>query len=61
LRKLLKRFGTLTVVENNVNGELADLLRQVTLRDPDRLITRKDGRPMHVSELTSRIRAEVFS
>jgi 2-oxoglutarate/2-oxoacid ferredoxin oxidoreductase subunit alpha len=61
LRRHFDRAASLVVVESNVNGELASLIREVTLKKPDRVLTRLDGRPMNVSELVDRLDTEVVS
>lgn len=61
LKQIFLRFSSVTVVENNPNGELADLLAQTTLKRADHLITRSDGRPMNISELSERFQKEVLA
>ncbi|MBN2496413.1 MAG: 2-oxoacid:acceptor oxidoreductase subunit alpha [Deltaproteobacteria bacterium] len=60
LKSAFERASSLAVVECNPNGELAGLLEQTTLTRIDHLLTRADGRPMHVDELTERIESEVL-
>ena len=55
LADLFGRSASLTVVENNVGGELAALLRRVTLRGADNVINRVDGRPFNVAGLVGRL------
>jgi 2-oxoglutarate ferredoxin oxidoreductase subunit alpha len=47
------------VVENNLDGQLADLLQQVALRPMVRRVNKLDGRPFSVEELVERIGREI--
>jgi 2-oxoglutarate/2-oxoacid ferredoxin oxidoreductase subunit alpha len=55
LSDLMKSASRVIVVENNVSGELANLLRRTALQPVDQVITRMDGRPFNVAELVSRL------
>jgi 2-oxoglutarate ferredoxin oxidoreductase subunit alpha len=56
VRDLLRDAPRLITVENNAGGELAGLLAQVGLREPDARIQRMDGRSFSVDELDARLR-----
>ncbi len=55
LVSILDQASHITVVENNTDGQLADLLKKSGLRSADNLITRHDGRPFSVEDLTDNI------
>jgi len=59
LTALMERATGVIVVENNVTGELARLVRAETLRAADTVVTKLNGRPLTVQELVRRLRGEV--
>ncbi len=61
LRRTFDQSASLVVVEANLNGELATLLRQACLVQADHVLTRVDGRPMNVQELVDRLAGVVLS
>jgi 2-oxoglutarate ferredoxin oxidoreductase subunit alpha len=56
LADLFKRASRVIVVECSVGAELAALLRRVTLHPIDHSVTRRDGRPFHVDDLSRRLK-----
>jgi 2-oxoglutarate ferredoxin oxidoreductase subunit alpha len=48
-------------VENSVGAYLADYWRELTCRPADAVVTRTDGRPFDLAELTARLQGEVTS
>lgn len=61
LRPAFEAASKIVVVENSVAGHLASILREVTLAPIEAVITKSDGRPFIVKELTERLEAEVKS
>jgi len=59
--RILDRASLVIVVENNLNGELSNLLQGVVLRPLKRRINKYNGRPFTVEELVERIASEVKS
>ncbi len=49
------------VVESSVGGYLADFWRELTCRPADAVVTKTDGRPFDLAELTKRLEGEVSS
>ena len=52
LGKLIEEAETLTVIENNATGQLADQLQRVYARKVDRRILKSNGEPYHIDELS---------
>jgi 2-oxoglutarate ferredoxin oxidoreductase subunit alpha len=47
----------LLVAENNARGQLASLVREHVLREPDAVLLRYDGRPLDPEELAEFVKA----
>ncbi len=60
LESILRTPRQITIIENNTDGQLASLFKTVGLRPADNVITRHDGRPFTVQDLTVKIK-EVLS
>ena len=61
LERLLEAASKVVVVENNVDGQLVQYLRQVTGVEVDEWIGRLDGRPLLVEELVGELEDEFSS
>jgi 2-oxoglutarate ferredoxin oxidoreductase subunit alpha len=59
IAEIYDRAAQVVIVENNLDGQLADLLQQAAVRSFDRRIRRIDGRPFTVEELVERIGKEI--
>jgi len=60
IRQPVQAASRLIVVDHSVDGGLGAYLREVALRAPDAVISRRDGRPFSVDELYGKLRAEVI-
>jgi 2-oxoglutarate ferredoxin oxidoreductase subunit alpha len=49
------------IVENSVGAYLADFWRELTCRPAETVLTRTDGRPFDLAEMTTRLQGEVTS
>lgn len=59
LTELVGQAEKLIVIEASVGGELAGVLREVTLRRPEVVVTKLDGRPFTVDGLYARLSEEM--
>jgi len=55
LGRIWDRYKSVTIIENNVTGELCTLLETELKRTPDNLIKQVDGRPFSVQDLTDAV------